>query len=509
MSGTPDILLEIAAARTERVRRDGHAQGLDLPEHREAPLVNFRRSAGAEAQGEEALGLNRAPSTGEPASSPPEGILIAEVKRRSPSKGDIADIPDPAVQAGRYAKAGFKRISVLTEEARFGGSLADLIAVKTAHPELAVLRKDFLLDVEDIEVSWRAGADAVLLIATLLDAAILEMMYRRAVDLGLTCLVEVHTGEDAAKVRKFRPPLVGINSRDLRKFKVEPLIPLETRNFIDWPCDIVYESGILEPANAAFVRGCGFAGFLVGEAVARNPQLGPKLIAAWNDGIEAERRYGAWKRLYARHRDGVPLVKICGITNRADAEAAVEAGADMLGFVLAESPRRSSDAVVRQCADLPVLKTAVVVLGPDEDLPAEVAELLKDGVLDFVQFHGDESPETVRSWSGYKAVNLRTPEDAVCLEIGAADNPASPAVLVDAFSAEARGGTGKVLDAALVEAAVARRRLWIAGGLTPENVAGIVAEWQPALVDVSSGVEAEKGRKDHEKMRRFVAAAKG
>ena len=513
MSGTPDILLEIAAARKERVAARGAAQGLDLPEKRVAPLVAFGRApeeAPPLLPGEAARqNFGKPLSFGSAFAPPREGLLIAEVKRRSPSKGDIADIPDPAAQAGRYAEAGFKRISVLTEEARFGGFLADLIAVKTAHPELAVLRKDFLLDVEDIEVSWRAGADAVLLIATLLNKDILEMMYRRAVDLGLTCLVEVHTGEDAAKVRAFRPPLVGINSRDLRRFKVEPLIPLETRNFIDWPCDIIYESGISGRDDALFVRGCGFSGFLVGEAVARSPRAAKDLVAAWAEGAEAERRYGAWKRLYARHRDGVPLVKICGITNRADAEAAVEAGADMLGFVLAESPRRASAAVVRQCADLPVLKTAVVVLGPDEDVPPEASALLEEGVLDFIQFHGDESPKTVRSWPGYKAVNLRTPEDAECLEIGAADNPGSPAILVDAFSAEARGGTGKVLDDALMEAAAARRRLWIAGGLTPENAAGIVAEWKPGLVDVSSGVEAEKGRKDHGKVKRFVAAAKG
>lgn len=493
--GTPDILLQIAADRAERVKVAGPEQGLDVPAERMAPLVDF---------------INAGSPSGPPADADPRsGILIAEVKRRSPSKGHIADIPEPAELAGLYAAAGFRRVSVLTEEARFGGSLADLMAVKSARPELAVLRKDFLLSVEDVEVSWRAGADAILLIATLLESDVLEAMYRRATGLGLTCLVEVHDKEDVAKARRFSPPLVGINSRDLRKFKVEPLLPLETRSFIDWDCRVIYESGILRPDDAAFVRGTGFSGFLVGEAVARSPELATGLLEAWDDESEARRRYGAWERLYRRYRPGVPLVKICGITNRQDAEVAVEAGADMLGFIFAPSPRLTSPEVVRACMDLPVLKAAVVVLGPDDELPPALQALLAEGALDFIQFHGDEPLRTTASWPGYKAVNLKMPGDAGKLEVGADGNPGTPAVLVDAFSPDARGGTGKLLDESLVEAVTARRRLWLAGGLTPENVAGIARQYSPGLVDVSSGTEAEKGKKDHDKVRRFVAAAKG
>ena len=490
MSGdTPDILVEIAAGRAERVRRDGAAQGLDLPVERVAPLVPFAVGEGAPRPTVASAG---------------SGILIAEVKRRSPSRGDIADIPDPATLAGRYRKAGFRRVSVLTEEARFGGSLADLIAVKTAHPDLAVLRKDFLLSVEDVEVSWRAGADAVLLIATLLEAELLAIMYGRAVELGMDCLVELHSREDVDKVRSLRAPLVGINSRDLRRFKVEPLLPLEIRNLIDWPCYVIYESGISRADDALFVRGSGFSGFLVGEAVARSPELAGELLAAWADVDEARRRYGAWKRLYSRYCDGVPLVKICGITNRADAELAVDAGADLIGFVLAESPRRAGPGIIRECADLPVIKVAVVVLAAGEALPDDIAALLEEGALDFIQFHGDETADTVRSWPSYKALRLAHREDAAAM-----DETGSPAVLVDAFSPDAGGGTGKRLDPALVSAAAGRRRLWIAGGLNPDNVGAIVAEWKPGLVDVSSGVEAEKGLKDDEKLRKFVAAAKG
>ena len=487
----PDILMKIATQRAERVRRKGAAQGLKLPAEREVPIVNFAgktpRQVNADFSG-----------------SPESGILIAEVKRRSPSKGDIADIPDPAVLAGLYRDAGFGRVSVLTEESHFGGSLTDLVEVKKAHPELAVLRKDFLMSVEDIEVSWRAGADAVLLIASLLGIEDFEAMFKRALELGMDALVEVHTRQDVDKVRRMRPPLIGINSRDLRRFKVEPLLPLETRRFIDWPCDVVYESGVSGVDDVLFIRGSGFSGFLVGEAVASSPHLGSELLSAWENTDEANRRFGAWGKLYGKRQPpSVPLVKICGITNRTDAEAALDAGADILGFVLAESPRQTTVEFIRECADLPVVKAGVVVLSRGEDLPPEIAALLDEGVLDFIQFHGDESFETVRKWPGYKALQLKDTEDA-----GAMDSAGSPAVLVDAFSPGIRGGSGKRLDESLVSAAAGRRRLWLAGGLTAENVGSIVSVWKPGLVDVSSGVERAKGLKDHEKMRRFVKAAR-
>lgn len=493
MEGTPDILLRIAADRARRVRREGACQGLNLPAARALPLVNFHSLRHKQRP-------DRLPHPDN------EGILIAEVKRKSPSKGDIASIPEPEALAELYAGAGFRRVSVLTEEAHFGGSLADLLAVKSAHPHLAVLRKDFLLTEEDVEVSCRGGADAILLIAALLDAQTLCRMYHRAEKLRLSCLVEVHTQADVDKVRPLRPPLVGINSRDLRRFFVDPLLPLETRAFIDWPCDVIYESGISRAEDALFVRGTGFSGFLVGEAVARTPPLASKLIRAWTQEGEARRCYQAWAGLYARYKPQVPLVKICGLTSRKDAKAAVDGGADLLGFVLADSPRQVTLDFIRTCADLPVSKAAVVVLRANQDLPADIADLLDQDILDFIQFHGDESPSTVRAWPSYKALNLKTPGDAAGI-----GDAGSPAVLVDAFSPEVRGGSGKLLDAEIVTAAAERRRLWLAGGLTPDNVGDIVKRFHPALVDVSTGVAVNDGvkrRKDHKKMHRFMAVVK-
>lgn len=432
------------------------------------------------------------------------GILIAELKRRSPSKGVIARIPEPSALAAVYKRAGFRRLSVLTEETEFSGSLLDLLAVKSAHPDLAVLRKDFLLNLEDVKVSYLAGADAILLIAALLDANLLESMFHRAKELGMDCLVEVHSATDVAKARIFQPPLVGINSRDLKSFQIEPLLPMETRTLIDWPCEVIYESGIRTPDDVLFVRGSGFSGFLVGETLARAPESGSSLLGAWANESEAYRRYGAWKRLFRNYQKGAPLVKICGITRLADAEAAVESGADMVGFVMAESPRRAELELIPKCAHLKASKAAVVTLEADESLPQPLVQFLSEGVLDFIQFHGNEKAKTVANWPGYKAIRLKNKSNLEKL-----DNYPGPAILIDSFAAEARGGTGKLLAPELLRAVSQRRRIWLAGGLNPENVGQIVRNYNPGLVDTSSGVEEVIGRKDYRKIRRFVAAAKG
>ncbi|TVQ96803.1 MAG: bifunctional indole-3-glycerol phosphate synthase/phosphoribosylanthranilate isomerase [Spirochaetaceae bacterium] len=502
----PDILARIARRRRERVAAEGPALGVPIPAERTAPLVPF---------------------AADPA-------VICEVKRRSPSRGTISANADPVAVALRYHAAGIRSVSVLTEEDHFSGSLADLIAVKTAAPDLAVLRKDFLMTVEDIEVSWRAGADAILLIVGMLDDATLAALFAAASARGLATLVEVHTAEELRRAAALKPPLLGMNSRDLVSFRIDRLVPLSLMAKVDWPCRVIFESGLFTYEDARFAANHGFAGVLVGEAAMRAPEVVPDLIRGVSDGrastasasaVPASK--GFWPRLLARRdavraREGRPLVKFCGITNRADAEAAVEAGADLLGFVFAPSPRRSPLELPAELADLPVLKVAVVVTvtgpatgssaganassgsrgtGTGRRLPDGVAELLADGFLDAVQFHGDEEPGDCFALAPvyYKALRLRTPQDAE-----RSDLFRSPRVLIDAFDAAAYGGTGKMLADEVVEAAAARLPLWLAGGIGPDNVAQLVQRWQPELVDASSRLETEPGRKDHRAIERFM-----
>ena len=241
------VLDSIVEKRRARIAREGHAQGESLPAARLHPIVPF----------------GAAP------------FLVCEVKRRSPSRGDIASGIDAVGQARVYAQGGVRSVSVLTEQDNFSGSLADLSRIKQALPGVAALRKDFLLDVEDVEVSWRAGADAVLLIASILDAGTLAEMHRRAVELGMQALVEVHDGRDIEKCRPFAPPLVGINCRDLRTFSLDLLLPLRLRPLIDWSARLLFESGIRSPEDVRLARGGGFDGVLVGEAAMRSPGKRP------------------------------------------------------------------------------------------------------------------------------------------------------------------------------------------------------------------------------------------
>ncbi|HKK50734.1 MAG TPA: phosphoribosylanthranilate isomerase [Myxococcota bacterium] len=238
----------------------------------------------------------------------------------------------------------------------------------------------------------------------------------------------------------------------------------------------------------------------MGEAAVRDQDA----IAGILKGLAGGPARGArdfWRRLCARMRDDRPLAKICGITNRDDAELAVELGADMIGFVFADSPRKADAVLVRELADLDVLKVAVVVTGGEHGgLSDEVRGLLDEGLIDAVQFHGDEKPDecAAQAFPYYKAVRLGEAAGA-----GVIAEYRSPRVLVDARDSRAYGGTGKQLSPEIVAAAADVRPLWLAGGLSDENIGKVASMYRPELVDVSSGLEAAPGRKDPVRMRRF------
>lgn len=464
----------IVAGRRARVAREGPELGSLVPDERQVPA---------------------APFTAEP-------LLICEIKKRSPSRGDIDTDLDVVEQAGRYAAAGIRHVSVLTEPDYFGGSLEDLMRVKRRYPELAVLRKDFLLDEADVTVSHRAGADAVLLIAGIVAPERLESMLQAARRLEMAALIEVHDPADVAAVRELRPPLVGINARDLATFITDLGHPLRLLPSIDWPARIVFESGILFAEQALPARAAGFAGVLVGEGVVRRPELAGELVAAFGGPAPTD----FWGKIFARRpvveraracMSGLqiplpPLVKVCGITSRDDALRAVDAGADLLGFVLAETPRRATPEVIVKLGDVDALKIGVVV-----DDASVAATLQRDGHLDAVQLHGVEPAECCVALANpyYKAIRMRGRADLERI-----DSYRCPRVLIDAPAA------GRRVDAALIDAAAEGRPLWLAGGLSPDNVRAAIDRHVPELVDVSSGLEASPGRKDPEKLRAFFAA---
>ena len=192
--------------------------------------------------------------------------VIAEVKRASPSKGQLANIPDPAELALEYQEGGARIISVLTEERRFGGSLADLDAVRAA-VDIPVLRKDFIVGPYQIHEARAHGADVILLIVAALDQDALASLLDRTESLGMTALVEVHTEEEASRALEAGATVVGVNARNLKTLEVDrdvfgAIAPGLPSNVIK-----IAESGVRGTGDLLAYAGAGADAVLVGEGL--------------------------------------------------------------------------------------------------------------------------------------------------------------------------------------------------------------------------------------------------
>lgn len=488
-----DILAKIVRMRREDIERLGLNFGIEIPEKREVGHTEFLGNAGA----------------------------ILEVKRASPSKGDIAPDLDPVGLATTYAEAHAQAVSVLTETNFFKGTLRDLIAVanlmerrrKQGLHVCAVLRKDFLLFEDEIDIAYRCGADAVLLIARILDDEQLVRMAKRAASFDMQAFVEVRETDDLRKLKVVTEALgesaaktivAGVNSRDLATFHTDPLVPASVRSKL--PAKAVFESGILCPADATYARNLGFTGILVGEAVAKNPPLAKEVVHAFESGSE-NARGKFWKKFAERKaaKKAGPLVKICGITRDEDGKLAAELGADMLGFVFSTTKRLTTEEFVRSFAEKigPNRPILVGVITDPESVDGKTAiKLAKEGVLDAVQLHGVDPKNA--DFAYYCAA--RVGEESDFDKVAALRKNGEPRILLDAKVEGIPGGTGKTIPENLLREKAGELPLWLAGGITPENVGAIVQKFHPELVDVSSGVEDAPGIKNSEKLKALFAA---
>jgi indole-3-glycerol phosphate synthase len=207
--------------------------------------------------------------------SGPSVSLIAEVKRRSPGAGPILPDLDPAELAGRYTAAGASAISVLTDGEYFGGSLADLATVRAAVP-LPVLRKDFLIGEEQVWEARSAGADAILLIAGILEDGPLTEFRVLAESMGMTALVEVHDEEELERAVASGVRVLGINNRDLRTFRTTVETTIRLLDQVPLATLLVSESGIHDAPQVERLGRAGVDAILVGEAILRAPDPGAK-----------------------------------------------------------------------------------------------------------------------------------------------------------------------------------------------------------------------------------------
>ncbi|MEP7271475.1 MAG: indole-3-glycerol phosphate synthase TrpC, partial [Acidobacteriota bacterium] len=195
--------------------------------------------------------------------------VIAEVKRRSPSKGIIRESFDPIAIAENYTRGGAAAISVLTEEDYFDGSLEHLRSIR-AVSELPLLRKDFTVDEYQVYEAVDAGADAILLIAAILEDVQFNDLLQTAYGLGLDVLVEVHSLEEAERVLRFDVKLLGVNNRDLRTFKTDLGTSINLARHLPRHLTLVSESGIRTRADIELLRQAGYKAFLVGEELMRS-----------------------------------------------------------------------------------------------------------------------------------------------------------------------------------------------------------------------------------------------
>jgi indole-3-glycerol phosphate synthase len=222
----------------------------------EVGFAEIKRRSAAAPPPRDVMAALRAPGIG----------VIAEVKRRSPSKGELATIPDPAELARSYAEGGARVISVLTESRRFGGSLADLAAVR-AVVDLPVLRKDFVVSPYQVHEARVYGADLVLLIVAALEQNVLQALLDRVESLGMTALVEVHTEEEADRALEAGASLIGVNARNLHTLEINRAIFGQIAPGLPPNVLRVAESGVRGPGDLLTYAGWGADAVLVGEGL--------------------------------------------------------------------------------------------------------------------------------------------------------------------------------------------------------------------------------------------------
>jgi indole-3-glycerol phosphate synthase len=373
---------------------------------------------------------------------------IAEIKRRSPSLGDIRPGAEPGPIAAAYSRAGAAAVSVLVDE-RFGGNWDDLRAARAA-TEAPLLAKGFFSTDEHLRTAKDAGADAVLLLLRDLDDGNMRRLLALAGELGLDTLVEAHDAGELARAAALAAPVIGINARDLSTFAIDRSAQLDLvadSNYLPHAPVVVAESGIRTRAQGAAAELAGADAILVGSALMQAPDPAGKL-----------------RELLAR-----PLVKVCGLTLEEDVAVAADAGADLAGFVLAPESPRAAESI------LPV---------PDELLAVavwvgEAGETA--AVLDQVYQRADGA---VRGRDG---VLLREGEQVA-------------RVLDLPWREDDRGHWDR--------AAAEPGRVVLAGKLAADNVAAAVAHVRPWAVDASSRLESAPGIKDPARVRAYVKAAR-
>ncbi len=407
----------------------------------------------------------------------PGARFIFEVKRVSPSQGALRTDADPAAIARSYAGAA-DAVSVLTDAPYFGGSLDDLAAVRRAY-DGPILAKDFIVDPRQVAEARLHGADAVLAILSVLDDREAESVMAEARGLGMHVLVEAHDETEVRRAVRLGAGIVGINNRDLKTMETDLSTTERLSRLVPADRLLVAESGIGCRADVERLSRHADA-FLVGSTLMRagDPALAARALA------------------YGR-------VKICGLTNAADVEAAAASGASYAGLVMVPGTPR---AVGRSEAEAIAEASPIPVVGVFRNEKAmEVAAAARSLGLHAVQLHGEEDGAYIRALR-----SMLPPETEIWAAAAVGRDLPQPRLGADRTLFDTRignrsGGTGIPFDWRRVRGRSDLPGGILAGGLCPPNAAAAGRVGAFAL-DVGSGVEASPGRKDKRKLAAFFEA---
>lgn len=500
----------------------------------------------------------------------PRMALAAEFKRASPSKGDIATHLLAGEQAQTYATAGANIISVLTEERWFKGSLSDMTdaRLETLEQRPAILRKDFLCNKYMIAEAAAAGADTILLIVAVLPQHVLKEFIDYSRSLGMEPLVEVHADAELDVALEAGAKVIGVNNRNLHTFemdlatseRVAEQLALRGLSFSHEDPQADYTlcalSGMSTAADVHRFRQAGLGMCLIGESLMRaaDPaQAIADLCLNPSDYENQQSKLGAGGAYTA----GCQIVKVCGITRPEDALVACRAGANLIGVIFAPKSKRcvtteQAKAVVeavrgfgerRQRESLPPAPTGASPLGSLATTAQQLAtasrrplvvgvfqnqeqyfiqEMVDECGLDLIQLHGREgfAAANRENYGGVPAIRVvdivvdpetgKAAENAVETILENLTNDPVAVLLDTAIKGQKEGGgTSTTFDWSIAERVQAKGLpVLIAGGLEASTVSDCVGRTRPLGVDVSSGVEASPGIKDHDKVTAFVKNAR-
>lgn len=401
--------------------------------------------------------------------------IIAEIKLASPTISSLGSEKDILHRASVYEKAGTDAISFITESHYFKGNPVFIPKLK-AKVNIPILQKDFVIDPYQIYEAKALGSDAILLIARLVDKNMLKDFVALSKKIGIEPVVEINDEEDLKKALFAHTSCIAVNARDLRTFKV----------------NISKACRLLKKIPKKFIK-LGFSGIKSSEEVIKYKKAGVKGILIGTSLMKATNIDSFIKNL--RNINNTK-VKICGIKTLEVAQVAIDSGADYLGFNFISTSKRYIDPkdakkIIEKVRD----KIKIVGVFQDADIK-KVKNIAKDLHLDYIQLHGQEDIDYLKK---LHLPVIKTIHSATKIN----DLPASY-FLLDRM----QQGKGNMVNVKIAKQISVKYPLFLAGGLTPENVTNRVKKIKPFAVDVANGVETNS-IKDIKKIKDFIKHAKG